>query len=156
VYPIAPPARTAVLLPVFRKSGPVRIFPQGWDEAAERFAPQSIAAAFTQLEELAGVAQPTHALIVIRREWEPRLSEQDRNFLWRNFRVPAFEQVIGEDGALLAFECEAHDGLHIVSPGFPAEDHEIERAPCGCGQTTPRLKTSKNGSVLRARACAKS
>ena len=115
------------------------MFAAGWTDEAGRFEPQSIAARYDQLVELRGKASPTHALIVFRWQWEPALSAVDHENLWRWFGVPAFEQIISDRGELLAAECEAHDGLHIVSPHFAAGDHETDRSPCPCGRTSPRL-----------------
>ncbi len=67
------------------------------------------------------------------------LSAADRERLWRAFRVPLFEQVIGPRGELLAAECEAHAGLHIETPGLAWAGHGIETARCACGHATPRL-----------------
>jgi hypothetical protein len=148
-YPLDPAPRTAVLIPCFRSFGAVRVFGDGWNDDAVTFAPQAIAATLPQLDALAGVVRITHAIVVFRREWQPRLAEPERERLWRAFQVPAFEQIIGEDGTLFAAECEAHNGLHLESKKFPAGDHEIDREPCGCGKTTPRLVSSECKEVLR-------
>ena len=137
-YPVPPAPRTAVLAPMFRSKGAVRVFREGWTDAAARFVPQSIAARRDQIENLAGIASPTHALIVLRWDWEPGLTLADRDRFWRAFGVPVFEQVISEQGELLAAECEAHQGLHIVSRRFAVGDHEVDRSPCPCGKTSPR------------------
>lgn len=147
-YPLRPAPRTAVLVPGFRSRGPVRVFNEGWGEDAAKFAPQAIAAALPQLEALAGAVSLTHAIVVFRIAPEPRLTEYEREWLWQAFRVPVFEQVIAQDCALLASECEAHNGLHIESPRF-AGDHEIDVAPCGCGRTGPRLVSPARAEVLR-------
>jgi hypothetical protein len=139
VYPILPAPRVAVLIPGFRSKGCVRVFPDGWTDETAKFAPQSIAGRYEQIEALQGIATPTHAVIVIRREWEPGVSSIDRERIWRAFRVPIFEQIVAEDGSLLAAECEAHDGLHIASRKFTVGDHEVERNRCGCGNKSPRL-----------------
>lgn len=139
IYPLRPVPRCAVLVGGFRSRFPVRVFDGGWNEEAAKFEPQAIAATLPQLDALAGVVQLTHAVIVFRREWEPRLNDSERDRLWRAFRVPVFEQMIAEDGTLLASECEAHAGLHIESAKLAAGDHEIERSVCGCGRATPRL-----------------
>jgi hypothetical protein len=117
----------------------VRVFPEGWTDDVARFVPQSIAGQAGQFEALVGIARPTHALIVMRREWEPGLSAAARQRFWRAFRVPLFEQILAEDGTLLAAECEAHCGLHIESNRFAAGDHEIDRSQCGCGKWSARL-----------------
>lgn len=126
----------------------MRVFEEGWGAAAANFAPQAIAAALPQLDALAGVASVTHAVVVFRKEWEPRLTEFERERLWRAFHVPVFEQMIGEDCALLAGECEAHNGLHVESSKV-AGDHEMDSSPCGCGRTEPRLVSGEPAEVVR-------
>jgi hypothetical protein len=158
-YPGGVVPRTAVLVPWFRERthrGAVRVFKGGWSEEAALFAPEAIAATWRQLKELAGATQratarpaPTHAVIVLHRVGRPPLSAADREWLWRKFGVPVFEQMIGARGELLAAECEAHDGMHVASaqpsrrlmaPG------QMETAVCGCGHSTPRLKAA--GAVV--------
>jgi hypothetical protein len=149
IYPLAKVPRCAVLAEGFRSRTPIEAFPEGWGGRAADFAPQAIAATLPRLEALAGVVTLTHAVIVFRRAWEPRLTEAEREKLWRTFRVPSFEQILDEEGTLLASECEAHDGLHIESAKLAAGDHEIERSPCACGKTTPRLMPVERIEALR-------
>jgi len=82
----------------------------------------------------------THAVIALESRGDPLLSMEERAWLWRAFRVPVFEQIIGPDGELLAAECEAHDGLHIEIPGLSWSGYQLEMSPCGCGRKTPRLQ----------------
>ncbi len=81
-----------------------------------------------------------------------------RDRLWRAFAVPAFEQLRGWDGNVIARECEVHDGLHIDETlgRFRIEGSEllvtqqarartglsgeIITAHCECGAETPRLR----------------
>jgi hypothetical protein len=147
-YPIRPAPRTAVLVPGFRSRGPVRVFADGWGVDAAKFAPQAIAASLPQLDALAGVAAVTHAVVVLRKRQEPRLTEFERERLWQAFHVPVFEQMIGEDCSLLASECEAHNGLHIDSPSLKA-DHEVDDSPCGCGRKEPRLLSGEPAEAVR-------
>ena len=122
----------------------VRIFAEGWSAEAAAFAPGAIAAPLEQLLELAANAPPlTHALIVLRREGSPVLSIDDRERLWRAFRVPVFEQIVGPRGELLAAECEAHDGLHIEMPGLRWDGYMMDLALCACGRKTPRLSPTE-------------
>jgi hypothetical protein len=140
-YPVPPAPPTAVLKPWFRPRGLIRVFPQGWDASAANFAPCAIAGTWPQIENLFAEKIPslTHALIVLSQPDDLLLSAAQRDKLWRAFRVPVFEQIIGEYGTLLAAECEAHDGLHIESPSFTTKLPRDE-SPCGCGLKTPRLK----------------
>lgn len=155
VYPISPVPRTAVLVPWFRAArrlaGPVRVFPDGWNPEAAAFAPAAVAGMLAQIRALALVQIPslTHALIVLARPGGRRLAESDRERLWQDFRLPAFEQIIGPSGDLLAAECEAHDGLHVESPDLPLERETIDTSPCPCGRKTPRIGVACGADLER-------
>jgi len=159
-YPMEPAPRTAVLAACFRQprlrpNYPVRVFPQGWSEEVSAFAPAALAAPRQQLMRLAEAERRpvfTHAVIVLESPGDPLLSAVERERLWRAFRVPVFEQIIGPDGELLAAECEAHDGLHIETPGLAWEGYRLELAPCGCGRKTPRLTPSEPAERARSAA----
>lgn len=159
-YPMDPAPRTAVLAACFRQprlrpNYPVRVFPQGWSEEVSAFAPAAIAAPREQLLKLAAADRPpelTHAAIALESPGDPMLSAVERERLWRAFRVPVFEQIIGPDGELLAAECEAHDGLHIEIPGLPWNGYRLELAACGCGRKTPRLTPVQPAERVRSAA----
>ena len=89
----------------------------------------------------------------LRRPGARRLTENDRESLWRDFRLPVFEQIIGPSGDLLAAECEAHDGLHVESSDLPLERETVDRSPCPCGRTTPRIAVAR-GAELERRVAA--
>ena len=150
-YPIPPAPRTAVLVPWLRSAGPVRVFEGGWSPEAALFAPAAIAGTREQLLALEGTAIPslTHAILILGRAESPRLTEDDRERLWRAFRVPVFEQILGESGELLAAECEAHDGLHIESDKLQIDPNTIDDGPCGCGRSTPRFGLVQPAETLR-------
>jgi hypothetical protein len=158
VYPVPPAPRTAVLVNWFRTNllpaQAVRIFPRGWETDAAQFEPAAIAATIDQFRKLSGVLIPslTHALIVLERPGSPRLTETDRTLFWRAFRVPVFEQIIGPFGQLLAFECEAHEGLHIEAPGLQLTEDMIESRPCPCGRETARFGVRGIAEVERRAA----
>jgi len=119
------------------------------------FAPASIAASREELLGLAAADLPpafTHAVIAFASPGDPMLSTAERQRLWRAFRVPVFEQIIGPGGELLAAECEAHDGLHIEVPGLAWDGYRVEVAPCACGRKTPRLTPAEPEERARAAA----
>jgi hypothetical protein len=149
MYPIPPAPRTAVWSAAFRSIGAIRVFQDA--DGIRAFAPEAIAGTLAQIESLAGAVNLTHAVIVFRDETEPRLTAAEHDRLWRAFHVPAFEQIIAADGTLYAWECGAHDGLHIESTHFRAGDREIDGTPCPCGRSTPRLVSPADS---RARAAA--
>jgi hypothetical protein len=134
----------------FRSSGNIRVFENGWNDEAASFAPSAIAATAAQLIALPRVPGVKNALLVLVRPGDSGLSETDREDLWRAYRVPVFEQRIDESCALLAAECEAHDGLHVASPqALPRPGERWETAACGCGKTTPRLIGTQRAERLR-------
>ena len=155
-----PAPRTAVLAacfrqPMLRPNYPVRVFPRGWSEEVSAFAPAAVAAPREELLALAAADKPpvfTQAVIALESPGDPMLSTVERERLWRAFRVPVFEQIIGLGGELLAAECEAHDGLHIEAPGLRWDAYRMELKPCGCGRKTPRL--TRVGLAERLRGVA--
>ena len=95
---------------------------------------------------------------------EGLLSAMDREGLWYRHGVPMFEHLVGMDGELMAWECEAHRGLHVMEENAVFElvegellltsltdllqptiqtrtgwSAQIENEPCDCGRPGPRL-----------------
>jgi hypothetical protein len=152
-YPIPPAPRTAVLVDWFDASpmrgNPVQTFAGGWTSQTAAFAPAALAGTREQILRLTeNTPRLTHAIIVLARPGDPLVTGEERDRLWRAFGVPLFEQIIDADGRLLAAECEAHDGLHLLVAGRTWDAYVTETAPCGCGQTSPRLR----GQVVAERA----
>lgn len=154
VYPVLPAPRTAVLEPWFRAKGSIQVFDRGWRPEVAEFRPAAIAGTWQHLEPLLGMQiEPlTHAVIVFARKSDRLLTLEQRRRLWRAFRVPVFEQIIGENGALLAAECEAHAGLHVASPVFDVAGRAVETAKCGCGRSSPRVISAGQFDEVRATA----
>jgi len=105
------------------------------------------------------------AIVVLTSLEDSPLADHHRDFLWRAFGVPVFEQLRGWDGTVIARECEVHDGLHIdesaatfhlhedellatqfTAPGDPiirartGLTGEIATWLCECAAETPRLR----------------
>jgi hypothetical protein len=124
-----------------------------------------LAAPIQQLRRLAAIPQPyEYPVVAFTGVRHGVLTEADRDLLWRAFRVPVFEQFRGLHGELLAEECEAHDGLHVIGEAAIFERRgqelvvtsllalrkpvlrvltgltgEIERGLCQCGRPGERL-----------------
>ncbi len=136
VHPLAPAPKTIVLAAGFENTRTIRVFPKGWDDDSARLGACSVAAAIEDLLRLAANGiRLQHAAIVLTRGPHSGLSERDRDRLWDAFGVPVFEQCLGVDNELLAMECEAHDGLHIMGSASRAG---AETTVCGCGSSLPR------------------
>ena len=137
VNPIDPEPRTAILAPGFQETKTTRVFRHGWSDQAVRFQPQSIAAPVEVLRRLAEQGlQLEHAVIAFTYAGDAPLSRADRELFWRAFGVPVFEQYLGEDNELLAMECDAHAGLHVVRG---CEGFHLDREACACGDRSPRI-----------------
>jgi hypothetical protein len=146
VHPIDPAPRTAILAPGFRETRMVRVFSRGWDERAARFQPTSVAGPIEQLRRLLATRICLeHAVIVLTRQGDPSLSQSDRELLWRALGVPVFEQYIDRKNQLLAMDCDAHSGMHVVSG---CAGLGVESDACVCGNRTPRLSRGGRGARI--------
>jgi hypothetical protein len=107
----------------------------------------------------------THRALLIRTGLdEGLLSPIERDGLWQRHGVPMFEHLVGMDGALMAWECETHSGLHVIEENVVFElvqgellltsltdlaqptlqmrtgwSARIETDPCDCGRPGRRL-----------------
>lgn len=167
------PLRLAVIEAWFPVRG-ARVFAMPKVAALEAWRPEALAAPLDQLRELAAqvvsgalsCSSVTHGLIALARPGHPPLRQADRDLLWSAFEAPVYQQLRDWNGELLAWECEAHDGLHIKTSagarlrvdsgpdrellyrptaGVFARDlatglaASITEAPCPCGCGGPRL-----------------
>lgn len=89
-----------------------------------------------ELLQAAPKARARRAVFVTRGAGNPFLSEYDRDRLWDLYEVPILILLMGENGKILAYECEAQNGLHV--DGSPP-DGAVETAPCACGRPGVRL-----------------
>jgi hypothetical protein len=116
------------------------------------------------LELTRHLADSLLALVVITSLADAPLAEHHRELLWRSLGLPVFEQLTAWDGAVIARECEAHDGLHVAADRAlleVAEEElivtclterqsilrartglraELTSSICDCGRETPRIR----------------
>lgn len=172
--PLSNTGRTAVLAAGFSEEPHARCFPFSSLDDIEEFEPDSLAGPGVRLRSLAEailagrLRLPSVKATVIAFTGLKFgcLREDDRDLFWNAFQVPVFEQFRGFSGELLAWECEAHDGLHVAADNVVFETAprtgellltclacdeyalirlETEMAarlvtsPCGCGVDAPRL-----------------
>jgi hypothetical protein len=120
--PLEHTPRTAILADGFEQTSAVRVFGENSFSRIQRFAADALAAPVGVLRKLAaGIQNGTHApgplkhfVVSFTGGHEGELSEADREQFWRTFQVPVFEQRRGFDGRVIAHECEAHSGLHLM------------------------------------------
>jgi hypothetical protein len=143
VYPVPIPIRTVVFEPLFRRSvWNSYVDPQASDLTAQvgRFRPAALAGRLDTLLDIERELDrlPTHGVVVFTPAGGRCLSETDRDAVWDAYRVPVFEQVITAEGRLVAWECEAHDGLHLVDGARTASRDTVETDICHCGVRSAR------------------
>jgi hypothetical protein len=171
--PLPSSARCALLEGGFLPDRNVREFALADPAGLLSFAPEvlvlPLGVALTLADQkergLLRIPNPSTAIVVLTSLGDSPLEDHHREVLWRAFRVPIFEQLRGWDGAIIARECEVHDGLHIEETAAIFHLHEeellatqltslahlivrartgltgeIETAHCECGAETPRLR----------------
>ncbi len=139
VHPLHPVPRTAVLAAGFEESRLIRGFPNGWSEELAQFRPSALAGSFDAMRPLTIRSHDLdlrHAIIIFHHDLERRLRDSERDLLWKAFGVPVFEQMLDRENSLLAMECEAHEGLHLM---VAMPDVPLDHVPCPCGNLHPRL-----------------
>lgn len=180
--------KTAVLMPGFEQTSTVKTFAQNWTQGLKHLGASALAAPVSVLREMAATIergqQETHGLkhfvVSFTGGEHGELRNEDREKFWRVFQVPVFEQRVGFDGRVVAYECEAHDGLHIMPERAAFEEtaesgllitsltdlryptlrvgtrmaHSIEHECCGCGDAAPRLVAAKPPLMALAAAVA--
>jgi hypothetical protein len=144
VSPVEPAPRTVILEPGFAETRRVKVFGQGWDESVARSRPAVIAASAADLIRLAQRwesewERPTHFLVILSRADTGLATVEERDLLWDAFGLPVFEQVLDVSNHLLAYECDAHDGVHIRRAGLRLDGCFPANSACGCGDPAPRL-----------------
>jgi len=113
------------------------VFTAGWTREAARFNPASIAGTTEQLRRLTQLGiQLRHSVIAFTYNGDPGLSDDDRDLFWDAFGVPSFEEHLGLTNELLAMECEAHAGLHVMGD---FDYLHLDRNSCACGNPAPRF-----------------
>jgi phenylacetate-coenzyme A ligase PaaK-like adenylate-forming protein len=135
--PLPSPCRIAVVAPNFQERDGVRTFEENQFPEIEKFRPEILAGTVHVLLRLAEIIRVPRALVAFSGARLGPLSPRDRDLLWSAYQVPVFEQSLSPEGAVIARECEAHDGLHLYLP-----EHyrgAVQTQPCPCGRPEPRI-----------------
>ena len=85
--------------------------------------------------------EPRRAVFVLQNEGETLLNDAQRDELWELFQVPVYVLLLDVKRRVSAYECEAHQGLHLRRDTGPRRIPQgVESSPCGCGRPGPRLR----------------
>ena len=82
-------------------------------------------------------ARVERALFLLIEQGAPLPSGTQRDQLWKWFEVPCYVLLVNANGKVIAYECEAQDGLHLVGRRPKAGDDES--ALCPCGRPGPKI-----------------
>ena len=183
--PLEHTPKTLILMAGFQQTSGVKMIAGNWSTGLKRFGASALAAPLTVLRELATAAETgereinrlKHFVIPFTGSEQGELREEDRDRFWRVFQVPLFEQRLGFDGRVIAYECEAHSGMHILPERAAFEETadsellltsltdlrhptlrvgtrisgKILHECCDCGNASPRLVGV--GQMAGASAC---
>jgi hypothetical protein len=165
-FPVSQTLRVAQLSSGPKFEGVEAFIVERWDDVRP-FAANVVIGSASELQRLGeesasgelDTSSIDHALVVITRYGAKPLTDLLRVTLWQALGVPIFELYLGLDDALLAAECEAHEGWHLAHGVEFAlfNDRELvldgagnnglhtglsamaDPQPCPCGRPTARL-----------------
>jgi hypothetical protein len=168
-FPLPLPPRIAIVRvsneinPRFCIDRGMREFEAGNIQGLHSYAPDALVLPLSEVLSLADqklrglldLPSLKTAIIALSSLEDAPLASHHRDMLWKAFQLPVFEQLRGWDGAVIARECEVHDGLHfdqaVMMPEIDGEElivmgiptglsAEIVRGHCDCGAETPRVR----------------
>src|SRR5688572_12438749 len=97
----------------------------------------TIAGTLDELAEAAARgASASHAIFTLHATEGPFLNGLERETLWQLFQVPHYTMIVDPKGRIVAYECEAKDGLHLAE--WTPTAGTIASSPCECGRPGPR------------------
>lgn len=103
----------------------------------------ALAGTFAELVRAAAAGvRVRRAILSLHQPEGPLLTEWQRDELWKLFQVPVFALLLDASGRVIAFECEAQNGLHLGSKATAAAGL-FDLTPCACGRPGPRLIASR-------------
>src|SRR5262245_30622004 len=69
----------------------------------------------------------THALFPVLRQGGDLLTTHERDQLWERWQVPVYALVLDNTARVVAYECEAQEGLHVS--GWVPDCGRLESTP---------------------------
>lgn len=93
----------------------------------------ALSGTLNELEQAAQSGVTARRAVFVNHRWNQLLlSDAQRDHLWNLFQVPIYAILLDQWGALIAYECEAQNGLHMAAG-------VIESAMCHCGRPGMRV-----------------
>jgi hypothetical protein len=102
----------------------------------------ALAGTFRELARAAAAGVAVRRAVFVLNHADEVLSDGERDELWRMFQVPVYALLADSAGRVVAWECEAQNGLHVAAgSGIPAGMRE--ESPCACGRPGARVKVAR-------------
>lgn len=99
----------------------------------------AVAGTFAELARAATVGIEARRAVFVMSPPNEFPGMRERDELWRMFQVPVFALVVDGAGRIVAWECEAQNGLHVEAGGG-IQGGMREESPCPCGRPGTRVK----------------
>jgi hypothetical protein len=84
----------------------------------------------------------THAVFPVLRAGGLLLTNAERDQLWESWEVPIYAILLDAGGRVVAYECEAQEGLHLSS--WAPLIGTVESSPCECGRPGDRWMPARS------------
>ena len=102
-----------------------------------------------ELEQAAQAGVTVRRAVFVTHRWNQLLmTDGQRDHVWNLFEAPVYAVLLDRFGGLVAYECEAQNGLHMAAG-------VLESAMCNCGRPGMRVGEKKLSAVsYQLSACA--
>jgi hypothetical protein len=98
----------------------------------------AVAGGFDDLARAAAAGVEARRAVYLLSHANQNSNEGQREALWRLFRVPVYGLLMEGGGRIVAWECEAQNGLHVEGSGAAGLGLR-EESPCACGRPGARV-----------------
>ncbi len=104
---------------------------------------------FPELVRAAARGVTAQRAVFVLIGWDaPPLMQEERDLLWELFQTPVYALLLGTDGRVAGFECEAQNGFH------GAGRYDSSTPACECGRPRPAFPAAYAGAGAFAPAAA--
>lgn len=94
-------------------------------------------------------AEAERAVFVLLGADSPAFTFAERDELWRLYQTPVFAVLMGRDGRIAGFECEAQNGFHV-----PERARAGAEIVCDCGRPGRLLQMEPRAALPGGRSLA--
>lgn len=158
-YPLEPQPRVVVLGADVRPDASTLCLPHWTPAQLTESRPAALAGSWQELSAAGHLLESgsldlpelSFPLVVFSNPARGILSDRQHELLWGWFHLPVFEQLRDADFTLLAWECEAREGFHVVEGAdLAALNPQLLDEACQCGLPGARIQPAYTADRSRA------